>query len=298
MNERVSVVVTTYYRNDWLREAIESVFDLEHEEIELIVVDDSGEAHAEPIVDRYADVTYIPQTVSTGPQAARNIGATVATGSYVHFLDDDDRLRSGKIRKQLEVFRRNPDVGVVYSGLEYEDGSIDLPDPEVRGDVLDVALEWRAAPCYTSSMLIRAEVLDEILPLTDITGVGDLAMIIDLAERTHFEFVDEPLVLNGESDDPLSSSMTNVEGHRELLEHYDRLYEDERMKDRLRARIAVMTGQQLLRERGWSAAAIKSFSWAVYLHPTPLRFGELVLSLAGRPGWKTGFRIYQYVTSN
>lgn len=297
MTERVSVIITTYFRNERLRDAIESVFDLEYDDVELIVVDDSGEAHARPIVERYSGVTYIPQAVNTGPPAARTIGAAVATGSYIQFLDDDDRLRPDKLRKQVDVFRQHDNVGVVYTGMEYADGRIKLPGPEVRGEVLDEALRWQMFPCYTSSMLMDSTILRQLLPLDNIVGVGDLELIIKLAKRTRFEFVNEALVWKSLDENSLSSSMEDVNRHQKLFERYSHLYEDEQ-KDWLRAQLSAMTGRHLLRENQWSLSAIWAFSKALSQDPTPLRLCELLVSLTGRPTWETAFRTYERMTSN
>lgn len=53
----VSIVVTTHYRNRMLREAIESALGQTYEPIELIVVDDSGERHAEAAIEAYDGLT-------------------------------------------------------------------------------------------------------------------------------------------------------------------------------------------------------------------------------------------------
>ena len=41
MGPKISVIIPTYYRNDLLPEAIESVAEQEYEPVELVVVDDS-----------------------------------------------------------------------------------------------------------------------------------------------------------------------------------------------------------------------------------------------------------------
>lgn len=87
----VSVVITTYYRNDLLRGAVESALAQTHEPVEVILVDGSGEAHARPVAEEYP-VEYIAQNRDRGAQAARNAGAERVVGEYVQFLDDDDRL--------------------------------------------------------------------------------------------------------------------------------------------------------------------------------------------------------------
>lgn len=75
----VSVVVTTYYRNEWLARAVESALDQRHEPAEVVVVDGSGDEHARPVVEGY-DVTYLPQPENRGVVADRNRGIARASG--------------------------------------------------------------------------------------------------------------------------------------------------------------------------------------------------------------------------
>lgn len=127
----VSVVLPTYNRGAVLSGAIETVLAQTHEPVDLVVVDGSGEAHARPVADEY-EVTYLTQERDRGPHAAWCVGAGLADGAYVQFLDDDDRLRPGKFAAQIPRFR-DEDVGVVYSGLVDEEWGVDDPVPRVEG---------------------------------------------------------------------------------------------------------------------------------------------------------------------
>lgn len=62
----ISVVIATHYRNELLARAIESVLEQGYEPVELIVVDDSGEGHASPVIDRYDDVIGIIRDANGG----------------------------------------------------------------------------------------------------------------------------------------------------------------------------------------------------------------------------------------
>jgi len=168
----VSVVIPTYYRNDRLRGAIESVAD-QDQPTEIIVVDDSGEGHAAPVVEAF-DLTYLALDRNRGSNPARTMGAERASGAFVQFLDDDDRLLPGKLARQVDLLE-SMEAGVAYCGMTYEDGQTVLPDPAVRGDVLDAALAFAMSPCVTSTMLTDREVLDEVLPLPDRPGGDDRA---------------------------------------------------------------------------------------------------------------------------
>lgn len=57
--ESVSVIIPTYFRNENLKQAIESCIQQDFGSVEIIVVDDSGEEYAQPVVSDYDNVEYI-----------------------------------------------------------------------------------------------------------------------------------------------------------------------------------------------------------------------------------------------
>jgi glycosyltransferase involved in cell wall biosynthesis len=285
-NELVSVVLPTYYRNERLREAIESVHDQTYRPIEIIVVDGSGEAHARPIAEEFPDAIYVAQADDEGPQAARSLGIERVSGRYVQLLDDDDRLAPTKFEKQVPLLE--PPVGVVYSGMiDEERGEIE-PNPDLRGDVLRAALEMRTFPCITSTMLIDREVLDGMMPLGHRHGADDTGTKVELARRTRFDFVDEPLVFRGKTDTALSDSWAYVEGRKTVVETYDHLYAQFPPSVRRRAvrETHYQAARKLLEEQWWSPRAVLESARAAYYTPDRRGYylGALLGSAFGRPG--------------
>jgi glycosyltransferase involved in cell wall biosynthesis len=286
----VSVVVPTYYRNDRLREAVESVLDQAHDRVELVVVDDSGERHAEPVAEGFADdLTYVAHSRNRGAHAARDTGLEHVSGRYVQFLDDDDRLRPRKIADQVDLLERFPDVGVAYCGLEMEDGTVYPPDPSVRGDVLRDALGFYDHPLTTSTMLVDRVVLDDVLPLArDSPGADDINLCIRLAQVTEFEFVDDLLVVGGLPPRSRGRSWGGVRGRREILRRYRDLYEefDPVVRRRALAEVYRQEGRRRLEDCAWSARAILAFLRSLHHEPnrSPAHVGEFLASLFGRPG--------------
>ena len=281
----VSVVVPTYYRNDRLREALESVADQTYRPVEVVVVDGSGEAHARPVTEEF-DCAYVAQDRDEGPQAARSLGAERASGAYVQFLDDDDRLRPTKLEAQVPLI--GDGVGVVYCGLVDEEWGEVRPDAAVRGDALERALRIDTFPAIPSTMLIDADVLAEMLPLGHRHGADDSGMKIELARRTRFEYVDEPLVERGKPDETLSSSWAHIEGRKRIVATYDDLYD--RFPPAVRRTAVRQTyyrqGRKHLEEKSWSLAAVASFARAAYHTPEdrPAFVRDAVASAFGRPG--------------
>ena len=291
----VTVVLTTYYRNDWLPEAIESVRQQTYDPVELVVVDGSTTGHARSVVEDAADLSYIAQDANEGPHADRSLGAASTDGTYVQFLDDDDRLAPEKLERQVSLLEREPDVGVAYCGAESVDG-VTLPTPSYREDVLGPALSLDLFPCQTSAMLIERSALDPILPLQNRHGIEDAGMMIELASRTEFDFVDAPLFHRGLPPGQRSLDRRAVTaGMYELLDRYDHLYE--KYPDRrttVERRAAASAVKLALEEQYWSSAAVRAAFRLLRQIPDPTVKDVLrcLSTLGGRPGYALGVRLW------
>lgn len=286
----VSVIIPTYYRNNLLPEAIESALDQDYRPIEVIVVDDSGESHAQTVVSDYDSVTFVPLDENVGENPARTAGLEIARGEYVQFLDDDDILCPDKLSRQVPLL--DEETGVVYSGLRYyESREVILPVPDVRGEVLKPALEFDLwPPCYTSTLLVERAKLEPVLPLK-YHGAGDTTFMIKLAQLTEFDFVDAPLVEKRLDVDSLGFSMANVRNKRRLLDEYASLYDQYPSSHRAAlAHIYRQEGSVLLDGSGWSQRAIRSLALATYYASDRASrretVAELCLALFGHPGKK------------
>lgn len=282
----VSIVITTYYRDDALEAAIESALEQTYRPVEVVIVDDSGEGFARQICEGY-DVTYVPKEENEGQIAAWNTGVERANGEYIQFLDDDDRLFPEKIEAQVAVLRDSPDIGVVHCGIRWDFGVDDHPNADLKGDVLCDVLTLDTSPCITSTMLIRREVLADVVPIARYPGATDDVLKIELSQRTAFDYVDDILVHRGTGGDNVSASMAPVEANRQILREYAHLYDDVDPEIRRRAlsKTLYREGYAHLNGRLWSADAVRAFGKSVYVCPgrglRPLLV--FLLSLGGHP---------------
>lgn len=87
-----SVIIPTYGRESLLR-AIASVVSQEGSTAEVVVVADGALDTVTELLNgaRLADIRVVSQP-KTGASAARNLGAKIASGQWLIFLDDDDLL--------------------------------------------------------------------------------------------------------------------------------------------------------------------------------------------------------------
>jgi glycosyltransferase involved in cell wall biosynthesis len=117
-----SVVIPTFRRVDQLRESIASVIAQPGVTTEIFVIDDSAEGSAQQVVERFTDarIFYVKNPRPTGgrPSVVRNLGWPLATGSFVHFLDDDDIVVEGHYAAVKSAFEAQPGVGLIFGRIE------------------------------------------------------------------------------------------------------------------------------------------------------------------------------------
>jgi len=115
---KVSVIIPTYNRAQYLSEALDSVFSQTYQDFEIIVVDDGSIDNTNEIIKTYADkypvkIKYFYQR-NTGTGAARNRGINEAEGDYIAFLDSDDLWLKEKLKIQVDILDNNLEVALTY----------------------------------------------------------------------------------------------------------------------------------------------------------------------------------------
>jgi glycosyltransferase involved in cell wall biosynthesis len=114
----VSVIIPTYQSAETLPRALDSVLRQEFQDFEIIVVDDGStddtRAVVEGVMAADSRVRYLYQE-NQGPAAARNKGVANASAELIAFLDADDEWYPHKLRGQVEILHRNPQIDLVIT---------------------------------------------------------------------------------------------------------------------------------------------------------------------------------------
>ncbi|MFE4573235.1 glycosyltransferase [Paenibacillus chitinolyticus] len=114
-DKMVSVIIPTYNRRDYIAEAVESVLNQTHRNLEIIVVDDgsvqSPKEELAPYMDR---ITYLRKE-NGGKSSALNEAIKHINGDFIWVFDDDDIALPLKLELQLKRFILNPSLGMVHT---------------------------------------------------------------------------------------------------------------------------------------------------------------------------------------
>lgn len=112
---KVSVIIPTFNRAEMVCRCVQSIFDTEFPNLEVIVVDDcSPDNTAERIKEQFSGrVKYFRNEKNSFQAVSRNNGAKIATGDYLFFLDDDNIVDKNIFTEIASAFEENPKLGLV-----------------------------------------------------------------------------------------------------------------------------------------------------------------------------------------
>jgi len=131
-----SIVIACYNQEGFVRQAVESALSQEYPSKEIIVVDDASRDATPQVLDSFGKSILLAKLpVNGGAVAARNHGASLASGAYLVFLDGDDVL----MPQALEVYSRliaarRPAILLGRSAKCYGDIP-DVSPAELPGDI-------------------------------------------------------------------------------------------------------------------------------------------------------------------
>ena len=92
MTKTLSTIIPAYNAEETLRETIQSALRVKPSAVEVIVVDDGSTDETPAICTSFGDKIRYQRVDNGGVSRARNIGAEMAIGDWLLFLDADDLL--------------------------------------------------------------------------------------------------------------------------------------------------------------------------------------------------------------
>jgi len=114
-NEKVSIIITNYKKEPYLRRAIKSCLKQTYKNIEIIIIDDNSNRNLSRRIIRKIDsnkVRFIYTTRNYGHYACCNYGIDQAKGVYVTFLGADDTMSPGHIEGLLGELKKKDLIAV------------------------------------------------------------------------------------------------------------------------------------------------------------------------------------------
>lgn len=224
---KVSIVIPVYNASKYLRATLDSVCNQTYTQWEALLIDDGSQDESGHICDEYTAKDSRFRTIhkkNEGVSASRNLGAAMAVGEYLCFLDSDDKMKP----KHLEIgLSKIGDSDVLIFGFERFGRRTDkmiFKDSKVSGKEecksflyeLKENSETSEFFCFPWNKLYKRDLLvyynvqfptdislreDEIFAYRYLPYIKSLVTISDIL----VEYNDEPSGLSAKKLDPLKS---------------------------------------------------------------------------------------------
>jgi len=286
---KVSVIIPTHNRAEYLRNAIESASKQTFQDLEIIVVDDNSTDHTAEVVEGFENrkIKYIRKNVKKGPSAARNTAILESKGKYIAFLDDDDEWVPNKLQEQIKLLDRSKlKICGVYSNrlvLERATKRLISANPQadkLKGNLLSQLLI--GSPIHTSTVLLKKRCLDEIGLFDEtMSYMEDRDLWIRLSLKYDFEYINDPLsIAYVHKQGHLSESLEGqTAGREKLLQKYSNLFSQNKKSW---SKLHLLQGAQYCqlknmkkgRKNILKGIKINPFNFEAYLHLLSSIFGQ------------------------
>jgi teichuronic acid biosynthesis glycosyltransferase TuaG len=197
-NISVSIIIPFYNNEDWLIEAVESVFKQTFSDYEIIVINDGSKEDISIFLNKYKNKIIYHFKNNGGPASARNLGISLAHGKYLAFLDSDDIWEENKLETQFSLMEKSGSIWSHTSYSLFRDGN-----PSETFKLIDLShyygmvFPWclASSPVLTSCVMVNAQFLREnpLLRFNENMRYGqDWFLFINIA-------VKEPILVISES---------------------------------------------------------------------------------------------------
>lgn len=124
-NPLVSVIIPMYGKVAYTLNCLASIAEnLPQTLFEVIVIDDCSPDETFTILEEIKSIRLVQNEQNQGFIRSCNIGANLAKGKYLYFLNNDTQVTSGWMDELIQTFQEFPKTGLVGSKLIYPDGKL------------------------------------------------------------------------------------------------------------------------------------------------------------------------------
>ena len=173
---KVSILITCYNFEKYIKQSIQSLLDQDfEEEYEIIVTDDGSADRSVEILKsfpKHRQLTIIINDKNIGVAASLNNAYKLAKGTYICRFDGDDSWEPTFLSELSTILDENPDVAMAYSDCSYIDENNSITNHNVKtlrktdlvktNEFTDILKSYYiTAP----TLMFRKHALDKVFPL-------------------------------------------------------------------------------------------------------------------------------------
>lgn len=234
MYPKVSVIISTFRRDEELRRAIQSIKDQTYSNIEVIVISDNANIEWNDKIFKIVhafqysiNIKLIINQSNLGSARTRNVGIKKASGDYITFLDDDDMYLPNKIESQVfKMIEDKSDYSITNLFLYNLDNKIvdkrirkNLEKINTNNELLKYHLKFHLTG--TMSLMFKKEYLTKIGGFDEIDLGDEFYLVLKaILEKGNFAYYNEcnAKAYIHDNNSGLSSGIKKIDGEKVLLD--------------------------------------------------------------------------------
>lgn len=115
---KISIIMPVYNRENYIKQAIDSLVAQDFQDWELILIDDGSTDKTAQIIKDFNDprIKYYYQE-NAGEYAATNVGFKKAKSEFITWLHSDDLLAPKSLSNRYELFRKNLECDFIHANI-------------------------------------------------------------------------------------------------------------------------------------------------------------------------------------
>lgn len=239
----ISILLTSYNHQKYLRQAIDSVINQTFSDFELIIADDNSDDGSWDIIKSYSDPRIIAIRSHTNSLGFAFTKLNTLRGKYYAILHSDDWWEQTKLERQYAFMESNPDIGATFTSVNIvnEQGVL-LPtgshpfttifkeENRTRAEWLRFFFEGNNTLCHPSVLVRMSELSAVDFYRYGLFQLVDLDLWIRLCLRKPIHIIGEKLINFRVRDDSKNTSAPTAAAFARastelffLLENYTKL---------------------------------------------------------------------------
>lgn len=195
----VSIVIPLYNKEKYIERTIQSALKQNYNNTEIIVINDGSTDRGALLIEKLlCPKIKLVHTANGGVSRARNIGARLASGNWLVFLDADDEIDPDFILKAVNFIKLHPAVDLVLVGANYYVGNrsvVAVPSTISTGIYcyFDLFFKPRAPSHISTTLVLRKALIDAGGFPEGVRHFEEWTTWFKLALKGSFGFINEPL---------------------------------------------------------------------------------------------------------
>lgn len=166
MNPKISVILSVYNGEKYLKEAVESILNQTFSDFEFIIVNDGSTDDTEKILDEFNDrrIVRLNNDKNMGLVKSLNKGLAAAQGKFIARMDADDISKPERFEKQIKFLEKNSKIGVLGTAMEQIDAKgkkISVLCPPLNHKLILWKMFFEC-PIFHPTVMMRRDILEKV----------------------------------------------------------------------------------------------------------------------------------------